>query len=49
MIKKILKKLREYWRQIPLQVRVVFNLILIAAILALPIYILYYEWLFAVK
>ena len=47
MIKKFFKKLRELWRRIPLQVRVIFNVILIAAILALPVYILYYELLFA--
>lgn len=47
MIKKFFAKIREMWRRIPLQARVVFNLILIAAILALPVYILYYELLFA--
>ena len=46
MIKRFFAKLGSLWRKIPLQLRVVINLLVIAAILALPMYILYYELLF---
>lgn len=40
MIKKFFAKIKELWRRIPLQARVVFNAALIILLLSIPVYVL---------
>lgn len=43
MIKRFFSKIKMLWRRIPMQARVAFNVIVIAALLSIPIYILAFE------